>query len=204
MIVYDIEIANAIPDKKSPIVEGIRYCEGWRDFAGMGIATIAAYDVDEQRSRVFFADNLGDFADLVERYEVIASFNGDGFDSPLLAANGVVIPPEKSYDLLVEVWKAAGLGPNFHWKTHMGYGLDALCQANLGTGKTSNGALAPINFQRGHFGAVVDYNLADTWLTWRLIQRVIGTGKLICPKSGKELSIATPKGYGAHDYKVSA
>lgn len=40
MLIYDIEIRNAIPDGDSTPLPDIIYCEGWRDFKGMGIAVI--------------------------------------------------------------------------------------------------------------------------------------------------------------------
>jgi len=43
-IIYDIEIAKAIPSKSEPKEEGVEYCKGWGDHAGMGIACLCAHD----------------------------------------------------------------------------------------------------------------------------------------------------------------
>ena len=40
MIIYDCEIIKAIEDKKHPRIEGIEYCDGWKDFTGMGLACV--------------------------------------------------------------------------------------------------------------------------------------------------------------------
>ena len=62
VLVYDIEIVNAIPDREGIKKEGVEYCEGWGDHAGMGISVIGAYDALEDRYRVFCEDNGNDFA----------------------------------------------------------------------------------------------------------------------------------------------
>lgn len=55
-LVYDLEIINAVPGREKPI-EGIKYCEGRHDHAGMGISVIGAFDYSTQRYRVFLEDN---------------------------------------------------------------------------------------------------------------------------------------------------
>ncbi len=44
MLIYDIEIRNAIPDRNGATEPGVQYCEGWEDHRGMGIAVIGCYD----------------------------------------------------------------------------------------------------------------------------------------------------------------
>lgn len=201
MIVYDTEILKGIPSDREERLPDIEYCDGWRDFENMGVSVLTAYDWQEERYRIFMADNLPEFARLVEQRDIICSFNGDGFDGPLLAANGIiVIPPAKSYDLLREVWRAAGLATT--WQaggSHAGYSLGALAKANLGRGKVGNGALAPVSWQRGQYGAVIDYCLDDTMLTRRLIELVMFQctaarpgGYLRDPKPGDSLIPVLP------------
>ena len=120
------------------------------------------------------------------------------FDNKVLACHGW-LPSEydwdsKSYDLLREIWIAAGLGPKFVYPTHIGYSLDAMVKANAAYiggnfGKTGHGANAPIDFQSGNYGKLVDYCLADVWLTKKLFDLVrIGIG-LVDPKTGKGLTL---------------
>lgn len=57
MLVYDIEIIKAIPQKDSPKKQGIEYCKGWHDHQNMGISVIGAYSFEDDRYRVFTKDN---------------------------------------------------------------------------------------------------------------------------------------------------
>jgi hypothetical protein len=99
LIVYDCEIIRGIPTKGTKKISGIRYCAGWRDFEGMGIACIVAYDYDIDGFRVFCNDNLGGFEDLVDSTDVVVGYHNWNFDDPLVEAHGIMIPVEKSYDL---------------------------------------------------------------------------------------------------------
>lgn len=184
LLVYDLEIVRAIQgNPKEPRQEGVEYCAGWHDHANMGISCLCAHDYVEDRYRVFFEDNLGDFVKLA-RERTLAGFNSIAFDDAVVKAYartmvGNIQPLAldmlaTSYDLLVETWKAAGLPGTFQSaETHGNFGLAKLAHANLGVGKSGSGALAPVLWQRGQRGAVVDYCLHDVWLTKRLIDRVI-------------------------------
>jgi len=195
MIVYDIEIEKGILGKKDKPIEGIEYCDGWDDHANMGISTISAYDYDEDRYRVFCRDNFDEFQALVDNTDIVAGFNSIAFDGRVFAVHGIDVPLGKSYDLLVEVWKAHGLGSQFKFPSHIGFGLDAIAGINLKTGKTGHGALAPVQWQQGKIGSVIDYCLADVWLTKRLIDTVLNHGILLSPKTKKPVRIALPEGY---------
>jgi hypothetical protein len=193
MLVYDIEIKKAIPSKNGPRLPDIEYCEGWRDHANMGIAVLGAYDYVERRARIFMKDNLDEFVRLTEQHDVIVGFNSIAFDNKIVLAElGVDLTP-KSYDILVELWRGAGLAPVFNFRTHGGFGLDAACKANFDTEKTGNGALAPVDFQRGNFGTVVDYCLNDVRLTCQLLDRIIAYSAVADPRNPKNsLTIQRP------------
>lgn len=182
MLIYDIEILRAIPDRSGKREDGVVYCEGWSDFANMGVAIVGCYDYKTDRYRVFCEDNLLDFKLLVFSSECVVGFNNNRFDNRVLEAAGVQIPAEKSYDILEEIWRSLDLGTEFRPETHGGYGLEALVRANFQTAKTGNGALAPIQWQRGLIGSVVDYCLHDVYLTRKLLDRIIRCGALANPK----------------------
>lgn len=193
MIIYDAEIIKAIADKKHPHQVGIEYCEGWRDFKGMGVSVVCAYDYNEERYRVFLKDNFSSLQALFDQHDLLVGFNNLRFDNPLLGASELLAPAFKSYDILREIWQAAGIGPEFRFPTHLGYGLDAVLRANLpGMAKSGDGAMAPIWWQQGEIGKVVDYCLEDVRLTKRLFDIIMDTGELQCPKAGKTLNIVTP------------
>ncbi len=189
MIIYDCEIIRAIPPKDGNRLEDIEYCEGWDDHAGMGISVIGVYDYASDRYRVFCKDNFDEFQALVDSADLIVGYNSLKFDNQLCAANSLKVPNEKSYDLLVEIWEAHGLASVFQYPSHVGYSLDAVAQANFGDSKTGNGAMAPVLWQQGKIGQVIDYCLQDVRLTKRLMDQVINTEKLISPLTGKEVEV---------------
>lgn len=192
ILVYDCEIAKAIPPRNpADRDDSVAYCDGWRDFEGMGIACIGAYDYASYRYRVFCQDNLGEFQAAVDKADYVVGFNNHQFDDKLVAAEGIGIPPEKSYDILAEVWQAHGLGRTYQGKSHQGFGLDACARANGFAGKNGHGADAPVLWQRGQIGQVIDYCLNDVYLTRHLLQQIFHGG-LLSPKDGRRLSIPSP------------
>lgn len=194
-LIYDIEIAKAIPGRNGERQAGVEYCEGWKDHANMGIACIGAWDYVEDRARVFTMGNIADFLDLCDDRDLLVGFNSIPFDNAVIAATLDRPPLEESrcYDLLREIWAGAGLAPEFDFKTHGGYGLDAVCEANFGTKKTGNGALAPVDWQRGEYGRVIDYCLNDIKLTKQLFDRAMGDGHIKCPKTGNRIMLRVPQ-----------
>lgn len=192
-IVYDIEIIRGIPGKGEDPIEGIEYCAGWHDHANMGVSVIGVYDFVDDRFRAFCQDNFDEFSELAKSRKFLITFNGVGFDDKTLQYHvsipGVNYYPEENagfdrYDLLREIWISLGYNPDkFYWKTHGGLGLDAMCEANGLGGKTGNGALAPVHWQQGKIGSVIDYCLQDVKLTrdlFLLSQR----GPIKNPKGG--------------------
>lgn len=196
-LIYDIEIAKAIQSRGESRLEYVEYCKGWGDHAGMGISCICAYDYVERSYRVFMKDNMAAFKDLLVNRNLIVGFNSIKFDNEVLLyhpeTSGVSLSL-KSYDLLREIWIGVGLNPDkFSPKTHGGYGLDDVCKINFGMLKSGNGALAPVDFQRGNYGGLVDYCLNDVRMTKSLFDRVLETGQILSPKTGEIITIAQPK-----------
>jgi hypothetical protein len=201
MVVFDIEIAKAIPSKsemKNPFFmePGIDYCEGWEDFENMGIACICTYDFRKGMFNVYLEDNLETFYSEVfggPTPRTLISFNGINFDSQLLEHH---IPDQFRFnltsaphlDLLQLIWRAKGLGPKFQYPSHTGYSLDAMAKANLGRGKSSSGAQVPSDWQRGKRGGVIDYCLRDVALTGRLFQLALDR-QLKDPRDGGYLTL---------------
>lgn len=190
ILVYDLEIVKAIQGRGDPRHDDIEYCDGWDDKKGMGISVCGVYDYLEDRYRVFCDDNRDEFLDLARRRKMLVSWNGIDFDNPVIAATwGAEIPDRMCYDLMRETKVACGFNPT---TTMRGFRLNDWAAANFGDGKTGDGALAPIDWQRGKVGSVIDYCLADVWLTKRLMDRVLACGILAQPpKSGKNQPAVT-------------
>ena len=197
-IIYDCEILRAIPGEApftgiaQPVEDGIEYCKGWRDFAGMGVSIIGVYDYVEDRYRAFCEDNFDEFEELVRSRQWLVGFNNERFDNELLNCNVTDMPQERTYDLLQELWRADGLGPDFDRRTHGGYGLDATCAANFQLKKTGHAALAPILWQKNKVGTVIDYCLNDVKLTKRLLDLVLTREPVRNPKRNGFLTLRHP------------
>lgn len=186
MLIYDIEIKNAIPPKDGALDPEVAYCAGWGDHANMGIACIGCYDYVEDRYRVFMDDNLLDFYALACVRSPLVGFNNIAFDDAVIRATAGELYPGDDvahrYDILVQLWEAAGLGPKFQYPSHMGFSLDAVSKANFGAAKSGNGALAPVDFQRRRYGALIDYCLNDVRLTKRALDWILTHGWLADPR----------------------
>ena len=192
ILIYDIEIKKGIPEKNpSP---GVEYCAGWHDHANMGISVIGAYEYASERTRVFCEDNRQAFVNAVADADLCVGFNNINFDNAVIAAteNWGEVPESKCYDLLREIWAACGFGTEFNKDTHAGYGLDAVCRANFGGAKTGYGGHAPVQWQLGKVGTVIDYCLNDIYLTKRLMDLVLLDGKIRNPKTGEMITVRQP------------
>lgn len=190
MLIYDVEIAKAIQGKGEARIDGVKYCKGWTDYAGMGVGCVCAYDLSEARYRVFMQDNLAAFGELARSHDRVMGFNSISFDDNVMRAAGVEWPGQNSVDLARLIWRAAGIPEGQHPK---GLGLDALCKANGLGGKTGNGALAPVMFQRGDIGGLIDYCLADVAMTLKLYRLVAWSGGLRDPRDGSFLPVVVPR-----------
>ncbi len=208
MLIFDIEIKNAILGKNEKPEPNITYCNGFDDFENMGIAVICAYDYEERSPRIFLEDNLTGFQELVthhtENDSDIISFNGNQFDIKLLDVNGIIVPESSSYDLLAKSWRAAGHPPEFNSETHKGYGLSKCAQANgIDIDKRHDSARAPIDFQSGSIGKVIDHCMTDVMILKWLIDQVISFGEITDPKTSEQLIIDKPLWCGDSDYQLN-
>lgn len=194
MLIYDCEIIKAIEDKKHPKQEGIEYCSGWQDHKNMGLSCVCCYDYLTKRYRVFLEDGWDKLQHLFSTRRPLIGFNNIGFDNKLLRANGFIIPDDICYDILQQIWLADDLAPEFHYPSHIGYSLDATLKVNFpNLQKSGHGALAPILWQEGKTGQVIDYCLEDIRLTKKVLDKILRTGGLVNPiKSDVFLSIPRP------------
>lgn len=190
ILIYDCEIIKAIRDPKKVDLAHIEYCNGWDDYENMGISVIGINIITEYSDMVF-NHNVNNNSDLdirgfqfgLDAAEVLVGFNNQSFDDKLLKANGFVIPETiVNYDLLAEIWEGAGLGREFVYPTHAGFGLDAICKANGLGEKSGDGANAAILWQKGKHQEVIDYCENDIKLTRKLFDLIQEKGEIKDPR----------------------
>jgi len=189
-ILYDCEIMNCIPHHSEIIPwQGLDYCQGWDDFAGMGISCVCAIDLQDNLPRIFLPDNLSEFSELISRPGIrIIGFNSRSFDDRLCQANGIDVKTD--YDLLEEIRFAAGYPREYTpGVTPKGYNLDALAKANGFPAKSGRGDLAPVWAQTGQIGRLVDYCLRDVTTT---LQIWSSRSALTDPRTGRTLNLMIP------------
>lgn len=193
MLIYDLEIVKAIPDRQKENMPGVQYCRGWEDHRNMGISVIGVYEYMENKYRVFCKDNWDMLKEMFKRQKPLVGFNNIAFDNKVLRENGFTIDDDACYDILQEIWIGDNLEPVFKYPSHTGYGLDAVCKENFNETKSGNGALAPVQWQKGEIGRVIDYCLNDVKLTKNLVEYIIRYGEIKSPKEqGKIIEVKKP------------
>jgi hypothetical protein len=189
VIIFDCEVKHCIPDGRAAKDPALRYCEGWSDYAGMGISVICVVDL-ESGERYTITENLQLFAYLVNKADLVVGFNNHSFDDRLVAAHGINIPEHKSYDIYTEVLKAAGLH-NAPYRKRKGYKLDDIARVNFHERKSEEGALAPVLYQQGEFARLHGYCMHDVEMTVQVLRRIMA-GTLLCPRLGTVLNVRHP------------
>lgn len=200
ILVLDAEIKKLISGKDEngadiPKDPGYEYCDGWNDFAGMGISVVCVYNYADGRYHVFMSDNMHEIKFLIGESDWVVGFNSIKFDAKLLEASGIIIPPEKNFDVLVEMWKAAGIGDIYIRDKHHGYNLGDTVEANIdGAAKSGGGATATELWQDGKIGELIDYAINDVFVTKKLFDSILVQAGLWSPKDdGCWLPILPPQ-----------
>jgi len=182
IVVYDLEIKKRIED----------CTHGWNSHDEMGISVGCAFDYRSMRYRVFMDDNIQELVDrLNEPNTLIVAFNHVGFDNKLIRASKLALKPDSeldNYDMLLESRKGAnavGFIKGFKLDEHL---------KNLGLPmKTGEGSLAPIWWEEGKIGKVIDYCLNDVTQEKALFEYIIENGVLACEYQKNPYKVELPK-----------
>lgn len=181
IVVYDLEI-------KKPVE---KCTHGWNSLDEMGISVGCAYDYRDRKYRVFMDDNMQELVDrLNEPGTLIVAFNHIGFDNPLLRASGFNLKPDtdlNNYDMLQISRKGTGESRG------RGYTLDGHLETLDLPRKTANGAMAPIWYEEGKMGMLVDYCLNDVTQERNLFEYMIKKGQLACIAHPSPYQIELPR-----------
>ena len=200
VICFDIEVVKAIPQGGEPLIGGVDYCAGFDDKANMGVSVIAAVETDtsdftrtERLPHVFLKDNFKAFEKLCDDAFVVG-WNSQAFDDKVLKeSEGIEVVTD--YDLLIECAVAEGHKRPIDrrdFRAAGGYGLDDIVRKNGQGGKSDHGKNAPIKWQQGRHGEVIDYCLRDAYLTAWLFNRVLKGYSITSPRTGKYLYPRNP------------
>lgn len=194
ILIYDCEIEKCIPDVKKVNLGHLDYCAGWEDYENMGISVIGTRLLSNKNISMVFVDTTIEDIDciqapihtmqsIISTCNATVGFNNQHFDDKLLKANSINIPENIiNYDILAEIWEAAGLGRTFVYPTHVGFSLEAICKANNLGEKSGSGELAPELWQNGKKKEVVEYCMHDIELTEKLFNLIQETGEIIDPR----------------------
>jgi hypothetical protein len=174
-LIFDIETVRPVRVAGEAEWPGIEYASSWEDYLGMGIACIGAFDTIERRFRVFGANSLRHFRQLMRDREQVVGWNNHHFDNRLLEAHGVAVDPAASFDLMTVFPSRVGLE-----RTAKANGLPAE--------KSMPGKEAPIRWQQGRCADVIDYCLSDVWMTTALYVKYL-KGTLVNPYTGQPVRV---------------
>lgn len=172
---------------------------GWDDHAALGLSIGCYYAYINQQYHWFDTHTLrSTLVWLVEAQPMIVSFNGRGFDGPLMLACLEDCRPRliqdwaalwaRSYDILHEIWEAApedkyarGLNSLGAISEAMGFGTKAL-----------DGATAPRLWQQGHYAEVINYCQADVDKTRRIFEHLCAHDEIV-RGDGSTLRLPVPR-----------
>lgn len=183
IVVYDLEIKKTIE----------QCSRGWASHDEMGISVGCAFDYRSMRYRVFMDDNIAELVDrLNEPDTLVVAFNHVGFDNKLLRASGFALKPDndlKNYDMMLVSKDGAGAANE---KFAKGFKLDDHLKALGMPMKTGEGAIAPILWQEGKIGAVVDYCLNDVMVERMLFEHFATHHTAACAYKSMPYAITPP------------
>lgn len=143
------------------------------------MSCVAVHDNLPERTFLYNEHDLEECVSHLNDADLLLSFNGIEFDTPCLESvtDQTILSPQ--YDILHEVWKAAG-------KRCKGYRLNEICE-RLGLGsKTSNGARATDMYREGEYRRLYSYCRNDVLLTQKLADYINQNGCILTPE-GDEL-----------------
>ena len=184
IVVYDLEICKPVD----------QCTNGWSSKDEMGISVGCAFDYRNLSYRVYMSDNIRDLAlRLNEPGTLVVAFNQINFDNPLMRASNTGLNPDgelRNYDMMLVSKKALTLGKDGR---HKGFTLDSHLRACNLPAKTANGAEAPVWYQQGRIGTLVDYCLSDVQQERALFEYMWVNGTTACAYQPQQYAIERPE-----------
>ncbi len=158
-LVFDIETKNFFTDPEV----------GWDNFDALKISVVGVYSYVQNKYFCYTEHEMDQLADLFRGASRVVGFSSNRYDIPVLhrhfakLANteGLDLLRKDSIDLLEEVELAMGRRIS----------LEKLAQANLGLGKSGDGAHAIELYNEGRIDELKSYCLKDVEITKALFEQ---------------------------------
>jgi len=171
-IVFDIETRNLFQDV------------GSNDPKDLDISVVCVYDSETGAYTSYLQEDLPKLWPLIEKADMLITFNGDHFDIPLLGKyyNGD-LTKIKSLDLMVEIKKVLGHRIK----------LDTIAEATLGRNKIGHGLEAIAWWNEGKIDEIIKYCIEDVKITKDVYDYAMKNGVLKYKDMGviKDIKIDT-------------
>jgi len=162
-IVFDIETKQAIPP-------------GWPDnhVEKLEISLVGIYDYNANTYEGFLEEDFSRLWDILDKTDMLISYNGDHFDIPLLneyykKAGRGDLTKIRSLDLLKEIKNCYGRRMK----------LDQVAEGTFGIGKSNNGLDAVIWWEQGEIEKIRKYCLDDVRITKEVYEYALKNKKLL-------------------------
>lgn len=161
-IVFDIETKNFFPDV------------GSNDPADLDISLVGIYDYDRNVYESFIEEEFPKLWDVLDKTDMLVSFNGDHFDIPILnkyykkAERGDLLKI-RSLDVLKEIRQSYGRRMK----------LDQIAEGSLGINKSGQGGEALVWWKNGEVERVRKYCLDDVRITKDVYEYALKNKKLM-------------------------
>jgi len=168
-ITYDLEI------QLDPEAVG-----GWENVrhGDAGVSCVVLHDNRTDRFHIYDEHDLEECMAHLNSADVLVSFNGIEFDTPILQSiTGSDVLPHQ-YDILHEVWKALPTRVK-------GYKLEDICVRLMLGQKNGDGTSATKLYRERRFGRLFDYCLNDVALTCKLVRFINQYGYILTPDHGR-------------------
>ncbi len=156
-IVFDIETKNTFQEV------------GKADPTLLDISVVCIYDSETDSYSSYLQEDFIKLWPILERADVLITFNGDHFDIPLLNKYySGDLTKIKSLDILKEIRKSLGFR----------VGLDNIASATLGKGKIGHGLEAIEWWKNGEIEKIIKYCIGDVEITKEVYEYAMKHGAL--------------------------
>ena len=118
---------------------------------------------------VYTESNLDKLPGLLHAADMVVTYNGAGYDLPVLAHLVGDLRITEHVDLMLPLHAALGWRPR----------LEHVARGTLRCGKSGHGSNAPDMYQQGNWGGLISYCLQDVAITYQLYEFATKHGYLV-------------------------